>query len=695
MSLATVRLMTRAGAWLTQRARKMAQGLNGPGPAETRHAMIDGFLLKARRLKDLRSAFVLDMQGYVLMPGFNKISNQLTIFMPAVPVGTRDDFLPQDAGAQYETVSAPGRYLSYLLQPVSSPTNLGGVVDIEPALSHAFQDGPLFGYGYFIAGLAEPAFDTSFYALDDMSHFTFAQTCAVGGGMTAAYSAGVSLGFTEDGAPSAGGTRDTYLNGAGMWLTEDDLAPGWYLHPRRQVSHLTYSTLDGYRSRSMFGLMNPGYLFTPAEGMMLEGVDTYCVAARVFRQHIGTFFNVAPGASYRPPYYDREGEQALIIAIGSFDRGSYTPGGPQAAAAIDSVRYVLPSELPLVALRPYPPTIPGNPWGRPDLPGIGRFVTPWVGRTHMGYVVFSGYTTYRDLSDGTEETEGWVGDANGIIVSLPNGTDEILVADWDSGDGAPLIPGASSGVLVVSYIIGGAIVPRQVGVEPDQEIRDEAYCFVWEHLYARKGAGADRRGIGGRLVVYSVRGLTVERSVVTSSYAPLFASMLSLKPVQLVQVSTSLDTNNMLANAVWVGGNRIALPVVSTPVAMPASGSTFTVPEHEVFALIYDVDAGTFTVTDSIFSRTDIRRKCLLSAARVEITTEEAELPAALLASVTTAVIGNRGAGKVYIRRANSSGAMEWNEYISDLGGQGGAFYVGNKFWWHDNTKPMTIGELI
>lgn len=45
----------------------------------------------------------------------------------------------------------------------------------------------------------------------------------------------------------------------------------------------------------------------------MDVVDRFCVAARIFRQHQGTWFKSPPGTAYRPPYYDRNGEQGLVV----------------------------------------------------------------------------------------------------------------------------------------------------------------------------------------------------------------------------------------------------------------------------------------------------------------------------------------------------------------------------------------------
>lgn len=697
---ATVRLMTRAGAWLARHAKSMAESLTGAGSAQAKHRIVDGFLIQAKRVgrvPDHRcTAIVADLPSFLLMPGFNRITPTLTLFMPGVPVGTRDDLLIPDNGSVHAAVSSPGNYRMYLLQPTGSPDDLGAsITSYAPANAPAYQERAMLGYGYFMAGLAQPAWDDSFYALDDMSYFTFAENCTVGCGMMSPYASATTVSFSEDGIPSTGGVSTTYLNGAGLWITEEDLEPGWRLHPRRQVPHTAYTSIyDPYRVRRSPGAMNTGFLFTQAPTMELVGEDSYCVAARAFKQHVGTFYNDPPGTSYRPPYYDQDGEQALVIVTGHYDRADYalTPG-EVAHATIDSIRYVLASTLPMVAIRPTPAVIPGNPWGRPPLPAVGKFFSPWVGRTSDGYVVFSQYTTYLDWSDEPGGTAAWVGNATALVVSLPNGTDEVYTADWDSSDTAPLLPGTDPGVVVVPTIIGGVVVSVQVGAGPDPVFEDRAYCFVWEHRYNRSWIGNQQmRGAGGQIVVYTVSGNSVTRQVITSDYAPLFASAINRKPGWLDQLSYDADTNNVFSNVTSIGNGKVAFAVVATPVAMPSTSTTRSIPEHEIRVLTFDVNSSSFSVGGPVCLRNTTTRKCLLSAPRLESVNDDGIVPAILLASVTDAEPSNRGAGKVYIRPADNNGELPWREYVTDMGGQAGAFYVGNKLWWFDNTKPLTKG---
>lgn len=684
-----VKNTTRIAGWLVRRAKQLAQQARTvrlPSKQEIR----DGFILRGLRIKgEWYVAQLVDLPTFVLMPGFNRITATLTLFLPAVQVGTRDDLVIPDNGVDHTVTGTPGGYSPCLLQPTSSPSDLGpSPTNYAPSSAHSTQERALFGYGYFMAGLAQPAENLAFYALDDTNYFTFAEDCTVGGGLTAPSAAAAVISFSEAGVPSVGSLPNTYLNGAGLWITEQDLDEGWLLHPRRQVSHTTYMNVnDPYRTRAMPGMTNTGFLFTQAPALTLEGVDTYCVAARGYKQYVGTWFTSPPGTSYRPPYYDRDGEQALLIIRGHYDRADYTPGGAPALAQVDGIRYVLASTLPMEELRPYPPSIPANDWGRPELPAVGKFMTPWVGRTVDGYVVFSYYTTFLDHSD---DSPSWEGNAHAIVISLPDGTDQVLFADLDGVD-APLTPGADPGELAVPTIIGGAVVPKLVSADPEPTYEDVSYCFVWEHTYNRLGVGdSQERGIGGRLVVYIAEGTSVTREVVTTAYAPLFASMFNRRPLRLDQLSYAVDSSNPPANVTWLGGSKVALAVVATPVYMPTSNTATSAPAHNVYVLIYDTELGTFEVTSEVFSRSQINRKCLLSAPRLD--RETSGLPAVIMASVTDMTPTNRGVGKVYIRHADLGGPLPWREYITDLGGQGGAYYVGNKVWWFDVEQPLTTG---
>lgn len=689
-----VKNTSRLAGWLVRRAKQLALQARRsklPSLQEIR----DGFVLRGVRQGGQRYVGqIIDTPNFVLMPGFNRVANLFTFFLVGVRVASRDDLVIPDNENENEVYSTPGNYKPYLLQPSSAPTDLGtSDSTYAPASAHSYQDQALFGYGYFAAGLAQSADGVSFYALDDLRYFTFDENCTVGCGLTAPYAAAVPLSFSSTGTPSVGNVPSNYLNGAGMWPTEEDLGEGWLFHPRRQVAHTVYTNInDPYRQRLQPGMLNTGFAFVQAPTLTLTGFDYYCVAARGFKQHIGTWFNSPPEFGYRPPYYDRDGEQALVIFLGEFNREEFAPGGAPPLAEITDVRYVLGTDLDMPEIHPYPVLMDPNPWGKPALPSVAQFMTPWVGHTVDGFVVFSYYTTFLDHSD---DSPSWEGNAHAIAVSLPGGTNQVLFADLDGGVDAPLIPGADPGELAVPTIIGGATIPTPVSALPDAAVEDVAYCFVWEHTYNRLTVGdPEERGIGGRIVVYRVEGETPTREVVTTAYAPLFASAFNRSPRRLDQLGYDVDTDNPFSNVVWLGGSKVAMAVVATPVAMPTADDESDIPTHPVFALIYDVDTGTFEVTDQIFARSTTTKKCLLSAARHERTVGEVSFPAIILASVTEATPNNRGAGKVYIKHADEDGPTNWREYITDLGGQGGAFFVGNRFWWFDLSKPLTEGGL-
>ena len=671
---------TRIAGWLFRRAQRLAMQARDRN-LPTKQDIREGFLLRGLRLAGKRyQAQILDLPQFLLLGGTNGLSAALAVYLPGIPVGTRDDLVIPDNDEVHHAFSEPGAYLSYLLQPSSAPPDLGASPSsYAPQSGMSYYDKALFGYGYMQAGLKIPANNLSFYALDDMNYFTFAEDCTFGVGMTAPYAAAVALTFSDAGVPTVGGVPTTYLNGSSMWLLESELDAGWLLHPRRQVQYTAYATVgDPYRSRRIPGVLNTGFMFTQAPTLQLVGVDEYCAAARGFKQYIGTWYEAPPEASYRPLYYDRDGEQALIVARGQYDRSTYDPAtSPQARATVDSVQYLLATDLTYPLLHPYPPTIPGNAWGKPVLPGVGKFLTPYVGRTTEGYVVFTVYTTYRDESLDPGASPDWQGDAYGLVTVLPNGDNVVLKADWDSGGTAALFPDASAAELVVPTIIGCCTLPDAT-----------VLCFVWEHSYNRKGTGdSNARGLGGNIVIYKAEANTVTRTVLTSDYAPLFASILQRRVLPFDAQTFAVELDNPLANVAWVGGSKVALAVVDGPPAIPTSNSATTVSEHGVYALVYDAETETFAVTDQIFTRTSIRRKALLSAPRLD-----GERPAVMLAAVTEATPTNNGAGKIYIRHTDGDNNTAWREYVTDIGGQGGAFFAGNKAWWYDQTLPLTTG---
>jgi hypothetical protein len=45
--------------------------------------------------------------------------------------------------------------------------------------------------------------------------------------------------------------------------------------------------------------------------------------------------------------------------------------------------------------------------------------------------------------------------------------------------------------------------------------------------------------------------------------------------------------------------------------------------------------------------------------------------------------------GRVYISR---DGGGTWDVYITDVGAQAGAFYIGNKLRWHSTERPLSLG---
>ena len=113
---------------------------------------------------------------------------------------------------------------------------------------------------------------------------------------------------------------------------------------------------------------------------------------------------------------------------------------------------------------------------------------------------------------------------------------------------------------------------------------------------------------------------------------------------------------------------------------------------HDIQCMVIDLESGEAELAGAIASRTRAYTKCLISVVQ-QLVEPEGGSPghaAVLLATVVDHINQNVGAGgKVYI---SFDTGETWREYVTDLGGQAGAFYVGNKLWQFDNSQPLTIG---
>lgn len=705
--LVTVRSATRLGAWTAKIARSLAAKLYKGGPAASKYQLVDGFLLQARRLRERCSASIIDPPGFIYFPGFNDFNTTLGISnQTATSVGNRDDFDPgnqdYDPGVEYQARMDGENRPAMMLLPFSGPPETG-YNSTSITLAPTVQDRALLTGAYFQGTLLASAGAATFDPLDDMSYFTFATPAAVGGGAVAPWVCGVSVSFDEGGAPSFGTISRDYLAQQGFWVEEEDLPDNWKLHTRRLVPHTVYATVnEPYRSRVGPGLIQPGFSHSVAQDDRLEGVDSFCVAGRTFRQYLGTWYNTAPGPGYRPPYYDRNGEQGLLVAIGTYDRASYNPSSPPARATLSSLQVVVPTDLPLADLHPLPELLPTwDAYDKPDLPNFGEFLIPHVARTTDGYAVFSVYRTLRDENarENSSPDENLIGQAYSLVTTIAGGPSYTPLADWDYGDGGAPIETAFPGSFVQPWIVGACHWRRE---ELGSEIVT-ACCLVWEHEYARRAVAVpgENRGIGGQWVLYRTEGAAPDRQVITVAAAPLFAPSMDRAPGDPFAINSTRATfpgrsggPGMLepfSEVQYLGGGKIVTAAIDYP--YPATGDDRVgQASHDIRCMVIDLEGGTAAMAGSIASRSQAYTKCLISVVQclVEPDGESPGQDAVLLATVVDHVNRNAGAGgKVLI--SFDTGAT-WREYVTDIGGQAGAFYIGNKLWRYDNSQPLTRG---
>lgn len=705
--LVTVRTASRLGAWTARIARSLAGRLQRSGPAASKYQIVDGFVLQARRFQERCSALIVDLPGFIYFAGFNDFNTLLgRSNQTAVGVGTRDDFdrrnIEVDAGLTYQAKLSASNRPAMMLLPFSGPPETGfpsAIVTLAPTV----QDRAMLSGAFFQASLLQSAGAARFDPLDDMDYFTYASPATVGGGALVPFICGVGVGFDDDGYPSIGAISRDYLAQQGFWVSEAELPDGWKLHTRRLVSHTQYSTVnDPFRDRNGPGLIQPGFCPAVAQDRSMDAVDRFCVAARIFRQHQGTWFKSPPGTAYRPPYYDRNGEQGLVVGVGAYDRSAYDPANPPARAAIQVLQLVVPTDLPLADLHPKPELLPTwHAYDMPDLPNFGEFLVPHVARAGDGFAVFSVYRTQRDENPREEESpnEDLIGPAYSLVTTIAGGASYTLLADWDYGEGGSPIETSTPDSFRQPWIVGACHWMQQAG---GQE-RPTAYCLVWEHLYRRRGRGDpnSNRGMGGGFVLYRTDGSAPVRVPVEIAAAPLFAPSMDRGPGDPFVVSNSrsnfagrTDGPGMLepfSEVQYLGAGKIVTAVIGSP--YPQTGQDrVSQAAHDIQCMVVDLETGVAELTGSIAGRTRAYTKCLISVVQhlVEPSGDGPGHPAVLLATVVDHVSLNFGAaGKVLI---SFDTGETWREYITDLGGQAGAFYIGNKLWQFDCSKPLTKG---
>lgn len=177
-----------------------------------------------------------------------------------------------------------------MLLPFSGPPDTGFPTAIM-TLAPTVQDLACCPGAYFQGSLLQSAGSASFDPLDDMNYFTYLTPVAVGGGALVPNICGVSVSF-DSGIPSLGTISRDYLAQQGFWVSEEELPDDWRLHTRRLVSHAILHRQRSLQESQWSGVIQPGFCPAVAQNRSMEEVDRFCVAARTFRQHQGTWFQV-------------------------------------------------------------------------------------------------------------------------------------------------------------------------------------------------------------------------------------------------------------------------------------------------------------------------------------------------------------------------------------------------------------------
>lgn len=672
----SLRLASRAGAWAARFATKLAEEVRRYN-LKQKSRFIDGFLLRGVRLGRCIQAQVIDPPSFVLFAGFSAFrAGALRVGYGSMAVGGRDDFQRPGTSAEYDARTATS---FLILQVPSVPSGA------EPAQLLFFppvnQVGSLITAGYLAAPILRTDFDMSFDPLDDMRFFTRSQNVVVGGGFTSIHDGGIAL--NVDGEAVEGRAPVSYLTRNRYFVSESFLSDGWALHPRRQVSHTEYSPAfdPEYEGRIGPGILQFGLAAAPASPVAgMVGIDLICLAARVFRQHIGVWYQAAPSAPYRPRYFDRYGYQGLFISIGRQDRADYDGKGFADFTPIKEW-IVTPEDLPPI-LRPFPAVTPSNSWGRPVLPGFGQFLVPHVAHADGGFVVFSVYTTFQNKSEteNPSQSEPDAGDVFAIAVTLPDKTTVTHGADWDCGAGSALMPGATAAYFSQSWIVGACSYVRD-GVTL-------AACLVWEHHYGRKTAIP--RGIGGKWILYSSNGLTVTKTVLQGDGAPLLAAIMQREPTHFSQLPFDEDQENTLAMLQCAGDGLLVTSAVAD--AAPDIDNGVNIRPENIRCAVINTVTGAVELRGTIAARQKTYTKCLISVVQPYRAAVDGmpESQPVLLASVTSHISNAQGdGGRVFL---SVDGGNTWRTYINGAGAQGGAFFSGNKLWRFGVDRALSTG---
>jgi hypothetical protein len=652
------RVMTRVGAIYIRTARDLATSAYR-SRIGVKHQVINGFLLRATGRwqesegpvpmleKGSYIAAVIDMPGFILYAGALRLPQaNVSIVGVAVPVGNRDDFVSPGTSVEYQVLDKTGYYI------LAAPSRIRG--SNRPVSYGRFpaiqQREWFFGYSRLDVPLLKNPPDRTEAWLDDDQYFDYSCEVALTGSINSFLTAGRAASISGAGIES-GELRLNYFLRNQYAIDEVDLPAEWKLYPRRLVP--VDQSATEFASRRAPSMMMSGFAMIPAfSSSALVGVDRYCHAARTFRQH------QVPWGEAGSLGYDRYGEQGLLFATGEQDRSEYKPAiGTNLFAETTDMIVVVPTDIEQTYLHPTPEKLPSDSSGRPELPNFGTFFTPTPVQAGDGFVVFSAYTTYRDLDD-SESDSRLSGDAWSILTTLPGGRTVSLRADWNAPDGE--IETGVAGEFMQPWIVGAATVPTPGS--------STAYCLVWEQTYERGGV----RRIRGEWALYSSTGNEPSRRVISGG-APLFAVWMQDGPTKFD--NTNWDEANPFSSVYHAGENKLITACIDYPPSTSA---------RSIRCAVFDVNNGSVRIGGEIAVSSNYLDKCFVTVVQpfLPATGDAPGAPAVLLATISEHSSGNNGSGgKTYL---SLDGGENWREYVTDAGAQGGAFYVGNKMWRFD-----------
>lgn len=645
------RLMTKVGVTFIRNARILANAAF-KARAPLRNQIINGFLLRASGKRNVYIASVIDFPGYLFLGGSTAIP--VAVFPGlAIPCGIRDDFDPPGTEAVFEVQDKEGFYF------MPAPTRRRAAAqesatDWFPLIQ---QQDWFMGYSRMDVPVLKDFPDRAFWYLDDDQYFNYDTIVALTGSITSFTSAARSVTVVE-GNISFGEVTPNYFLRNQYAIDESDIPGEWKLYPRRLVP--IDQSAPPYEQRQYPGITLSGFAIKPASRSSdLIGIDLYCHTARTFRQYQETW------GSGTDQGYDRLGEQGMLIAVGQQDREDYnTETNASVFGTTRSMLIVEPGSIEQDYLHPVPEFLPGDLSGKPELPNYGTFYTPTPAQCADDFAVFSAYTTFRNL--GGDEPGPMSGDAWSLLTTLPNGRTVSLRADWNAAEGE--IPTGVPGEFMQPWIVGATSFPNEQGIAT-------AYCLVWEQTYVRGSSTL----VKGEWAIYSTAGGTPVRSVITGG-APLFSVLMKDGPTLFDD--SDYDVSNPMSAAFYAGDNKL----VTASIDYPPTASN-----RSVRCAVFDTLTSTVEIGGEIAVSNNPLDKCFITLVQPFIAEKEDEptapaVPAVLLATIVQHRVDNDGLGKTYI---SVDGGANWREYISDTGGQGGAFYAGNKLWRFDINRAL------